>query len=90
MCEAGILKTAQLVSQQVDLWGVTGVLEAMGDFDTTGISRMDASPRAPIPPISLFSIGDYQSWMSAKYSVHETPTRMGHRWNPKGAGPLVV
>lgn len=37
MCEAGTLKPAQVVSQQVGLEGITGVLEAMGSFDTTGV-----------------------------------------------------
>lgn len=37
MCEAGILKPSQVVSQQVNLDGVTAVLEAMGEFDTTGV-----------------------------------------------------
>ena len=37
MCEAGILRPSQVVSKQVDLGGINAVLEAMGDFDTTGI-----------------------------------------------------
>lgn len=37
MCEAGILKPAQIVSRQVNLAGINGVLETMGDFGTTGV-----------------------------------------------------
>ncbi|QEE29607.1 zinc-binding dehydrogenase [Terriglobus albidus] len=37
MCEARILRPGQLVSKQVDLGGVNAVLEAMGDFGTTGV-----------------------------------------------------
>jgi D-arabinose 1-dehydrogenase-like Zn-dependent alcohol dehydrogenase len=37
MCEAGTLKPAQVVHQEVGLEGVTGVLEAMGSYDTTGV-----------------------------------------------------
>ena len=37
MCEAGILKPAQIVSQQVGLDGITDVLEAMGTYNTTGV-----------------------------------------------------
>ena len=37
MCEAGTLKPAQIVTQRVGLEGVTGVLDAMGKFDTVGV-----------------------------------------------------
>ena len=41
MCEAGTLKPGQLVHQKVGLEGVTGVLEAMADYDTTGVVVID-------------------------------------------------
>jgi D-arabinose 1-dehydrogenase-like Zn-dependent alcohol dehydrogenase len=37
MCQAGTLKPGQVVHQKVGLDGVTGVLEAMGGYDTTGV-----------------------------------------------------
>jgi len=41
MCEAGTLKPRLLVHQCVGLDGVTGVLEAMGSYDTTGVVVID-------------------------------------------------
>src|SRR6266702_4072243 len=41
MCEAGTLKPRLLVHQCVGLDGVTGVLEAMGSYDTTGVVVVD-------------------------------------------------
>jgi D-arabinose 1-dehydrogenase-like Zn-dependent alcohol dehydrogenase len=41
MCEAGTLQPGRVVHQQVDLEGITGVLEAMGAYDTTGIVVID-------------------------------------------------
>jgi D-arabinose 1-dehydrogenase-like Zn-dependent alcohol dehydrogenase len=41
MCEAGNLKPGQLVHQKVGLEGVTGVLEAMGGYGTTGVAVID-------------------------------------------------
>jgi DNA-binding HxlR family transcriptional regulator len=41
MCEDGTLKPRRVVHQQVDLEGITGVLEAMGTYDTTGIVVID-------------------------------------------------
>jgi D-arabinose 1-dehydrogenase-like Zn-dependent alcohol dehydrogenase len=41
MCEAGTLKPGRLVHQRVGLEGVTGVLEAMGTYDTTGVAVID-------------------------------------------------
>ena len=37
MCEAGTLKPGNVVHQKVGLDGVTGVLQAMGTYDTTGV-----------------------------------------------------
>jgi hypothetical protein len=37
MCEAGTLKPGQVLHQKVDLNRVTGVLEAMGSYDATGV-----------------------------------------------------
>ncbi len=42
MCEAGTLKPAQVVTQRVGLDGITGVLEAMGNYDTTGVVVIDS------------------------------------------------
>jgi hypothetical protein len=41
MCEAGTLKPGLLVHQRVGLDGITGVLEAMGSYDTTGVVVID-------------------------------------------------
>ena len=41
MCEAGILKPGQLVKQKVGLDGVNNVLEAMGGYDTIGVTVID-------------------------------------------------
>jgi len=41
MCEAGLLQPSQVVQQRVALDGVTGVLEAMGNYDTTGVVVID-------------------------------------------------
>jgi D-arabinose 1-dehydrogenase-like Zn-dependent alcohol dehydrogenase len=41
MCEAGTLQPGKLVLQSVGLEGVTGVLEAMGHFGTTGVVVID-------------------------------------------------
>lgn len=41
MCEAGTLNPDWVVSQRVNLEGVTGVLEAMGNYETTGIVVID-------------------------------------------------
>jgi hypothetical protein len=41
MCEAGTLKSGQLVQRKVGLDGVTGVLEAMGTYNTTGVAVID-------------------------------------------------
>jgi D-arabinose 1-dehydrogenase-like Zn-dependent alcohol dehydrogenase len=41
MCEAGTLKPGLVVQQRVDLEGVTGVFEAMGRYDTTGVVVID-------------------------------------------------
>ncbi|MDX6459693.1 MAG: hypothetical protein QOE55_3390 [Acidobacteriaceae bacterium] len=41
MCEAGTLKPGQLVHRKVGLDGVTGVLEAMGTYNTTGVAVID-------------------------------------------------
>jgi D-arabinose 1-dehydrogenase-like Zn-dependent alcohol dehydrogenase len=41
MCEAGTLKPGQLVQRKVGLEGVTGVLEAMAGYDTTGVAVID-------------------------------------------------
>jgi D-arabinose 1-dehydrogenase-like Zn-dependent alcohol dehydrogenase len=41
MCESGTLKPGQVVHQKVGLEGVTGVLEAMGNYDMTGIAVVD-------------------------------------------------
>ena len=37
MCEAGTLKPGQVVHQKVGLDGITGVLQAMGSYDTIGV-----------------------------------------------------
>jgi D-arabinose 1-dehydrogenase-like Zn-dependent alcohol dehydrogenase len=41
MCEAGTLKPGQLVQKKVGLEGITGVLEAMADYNTTGVVVID-------------------------------------------------
>jgi D-arabinose 1-dehydrogenase-like Zn-dependent alcohol dehydrogenase len=41
MCEAGTLQPGKVVHQRVGLEGVTGVLEAMGAYDTTGVVVID-------------------------------------------------
>ena len=41
MCEAGKLKPGLVVHQRVGLEDVTGVLEAMGNYDTTGVVVFD-------------------------------------------------
>jgi hypothetical protein len=41
MCEAGTLQPGKVVHQKVALDGVTGVLEAMGSYDTTGVVVID-------------------------------------------------
>jgi D-arabinose 1-dehydrogenase-like Zn-dependent alcohol dehydrogenase len=41
MCEAGTLKPGRLVHQRVGLEAVTGVLEAMGNYDTIGVAVID-------------------------------------------------
>lgn len=41
MCEAGTLQPGKVVHQRVGLDGVTGVLQAMGDYDTTGVVVID-------------------------------------------------
>jgi len=41
MCEAGILQPGKVVHQTVGLEGVSGVLEAMGRYDTTGVVVID-------------------------------------------------
>ena len=41
MCEEGTLKPGDVVYQKVGLDGVTGVLEAMGSYDTTGVVVID-------------------------------------------------
>jgi threonine dehydrogenase-like Zn-dependent dehydrogenase len=41
MCEAGILKPGEVVHQRVGLHEITGVLEAMGTYDTTGVVVID-------------------------------------------------
>lgn len=41
MCEAGTLQPGKVVHQRVGLEGVTGVLEAMGNYDTTGVVVID-------------------------------------------------
>lgn len=41
MCEAGVLDPGKVVSQTVELDGITPVLEAMGRYDTVGIVAID-------------------------------------------------
>ncbi|HEY0292458.1 MAG TPA: alcohol dehydrogenase catalytic domain-containing protein [Hansschlegelia sp.] len=41
MCDAGTLKPGALVGRTIDLHGVTGVLEDMGRYATTGIVAID-------------------------------------------------
>lgn len=41
MCEAGLLAPGKVVTETVGLDGVTGVLEAMGRYDTVGIVAID-------------------------------------------------
>ena len=41
MCEAGLLQPGKIVHQKVSLDGVTGVLEAMGDYGTVGVVVID-------------------------------------------------
>lgn len=41
MCEAGVLKPAQVVRQRVGLDGINGVFEAMGRYDTAGVVVID-------------------------------------------------
>jgi D-arabinose 1-dehydrogenase-like Zn-dependent alcohol dehydrogenase len=41
MCEAGTLKPGLVVHQKVGLDGITGILEAMADYDTTGVVVID-------------------------------------------------
>jgi D-arabinose 1-dehydrogenase-like Zn-dependent alcohol dehydrogenase len=41
MCEAGILQPGKVVRQRVGLDGVTDVLKAMGEYDTTGVVVID-------------------------------------------------
>jgi D-arabinose 1-dehydrogenase-like Zn-dependent alcohol dehydrogenase len=41
MCETGTLKPGELVHQRVGLGEVSGVLEAMGNYDTTGVVVID-------------------------------------------------
>ena len=41
MCEAGTLQPGKVVHQQVSLEEITGVLEAMGRYDTTGVVVID-------------------------------------------------
>jgi D-arabinose 1-dehydrogenase-like Zn-dependent alcohol dehydrogenase len=41
MCEAGILKPSQVVRQRAGLEGITGVFEAMGRYETTGVAVID-------------------------------------------------
>jgi len=41
MCEAGTLKPGLVVHQKVSLEGVTGVLQAMGNYGTTGVVVID-------------------------------------------------
>lgn len=42
MCEAGILQPGKVVHQTVGLNGISGVLEAMGTYDTTGVVVIDS------------------------------------------------
>lgn len=41
MCEAGTLQPGKVVHQRIGLDGVTGVLQAMGDYDTSGVIVID-------------------------------------------------
>lgn len=41
MCESGVLEPGKVVSRTVGLEEITGVLEAMGDYHTTGIVVVD-------------------------------------------------
>lgn len=41
MCEAGTLQPGKVVHQRVGLEGVTGILEAMGNYDVTGLVVID-------------------------------------------------
>jgi len=41
MCEAGTLNPGLVVHQKVGLEGITGILEAMADYDTTGVVVID-------------------------------------------------
>lgn len=41
MCEAGTLQPGKIVQQRVGLEGITGVLERMGTYNTTGIVVID-------------------------------------------------
>lgn len=41
MCEAGTLQPSKIVRQRVSLEGVTSVLEAMGNYETTGVAVID-------------------------------------------------
>jgi len=41
MCEAGLLQPGKVVRQTVGLEGITGVLQAMGSFGTTGVVVID-------------------------------------------------
>jgi D-arabinose 1-dehydrogenase-like Zn-dependent alcohol dehydrogenase len=41
MCEAGTLQPAKIVRQKVSLEDVTAVLQAMGNYDTTGVVVID-------------------------------------------------
>lgn len=41
MCETGLLQPGKIVHQRVSLDGVTGVLEAMGVYGTTGVVVID-------------------------------------------------
>ncbi|MFL6603367.1 MAG: zinc-binding dehydrogenase [Steroidobacteraceae bacterium] len=41
MCEGGLLQPGKVVRQTVSLEGVTGILQAMGSFNTTGVVVID-------------------------------------------------
>lgn len=41
MCESGLLDPGKVVSQTVDLNGITPILQAMGPYDTTGVVAID-------------------------------------------------
>jgi threonine dehydrogenase-like Zn-dependent dehydrogenase len=42
MCESGVLKPGKVVSRTVSLEEITGVFDAMADYDTTGIVVIDS------------------------------------------------